>query len=446
MDKTDSEGAEGSSSTTTSTKQEIKSNSSSAINIQPLETTLNPNTNTNTTNPNHEIPQTHTHRLSSLSSALSHSQSQRSQRRPRRYSTDVGSILARHESIIDASSLASIDRPPSDETKLPYTKIYHPYSFHVLALLAPASIFGVLARLGIQALVGYDEKSIFPLAWVQSMGCLCMGFALGIKEPLGQFYGPLYTALTTGFCGSLTTFSGWQFDIFQSWLNPTHANRDWLRDVIDGLSKSLFTLALSLSSVSFGAHLASLLLRSSKSRSIRLFSTVLPSNPPSKIIRYSLSIIALLSYLATIPIYFKLSPSFRHQATSSLLFSYPGTLSRYLLSINLNPLLKAFPLGTFTANSCGTALLGIFHVCLGLGIVQVSSNACDVLQGLADGYCGCLTTVSTFAAEVDALEDWKAWRYVILSWVTAQLLLLVILGTAYWGSGVSEQTTCVFSI
>lgn len=103
-----------------------------------------------------------------------------------RHGTDVGSALERHESVDDAASLASIDRPPSEETKLPPSKIYHPLSFSVLALLAPASIFGVLARLGLQALTGYDGQSIFPLAWVQFMGCLIMGFGLGIKEPAGQ--------------------------------------------------------------------------------------------------------------------------------------------------------------------------------------------------------------------------------------------------------------------
>lgn len=102
--------------------------------------------------------------------------------------TDVGSALERHEAIRDASSLASIDRPPSDEEKLPTAKIFHPLSIHVLALLMPASIFGVLARLGLQALVTYDGRSIFPLAWIQAAGCLVMGFGLGIKDPLGQLY------------------------------------------------------------------------------------------------------------------------------------------------------------------------------------------------------------------------------------------------------------------
>ncbi|CAL1709925.1 unnamed protein product [Somion occarium] len=147
----------------------------------------------------------------------------------------VSSALSHHTSIQTAASLASIDRPPSrtssPDGKLPAAKVYHPLSPHVLALLMPASVFGVLARLGIQALVGYDGRSIFPLAWVQVMGCVIMGFGVGIKDPLGQFYGSLYTALTTGFCGSLTTFSGWQLDVFQSWLHVDQEPRDWLRDM-----------------------------------------------------------------------------------------------------------------------------------------------------------------------------------------------------------------------
>lgn len=100
--------------------------------------------------------------------------------------SDVGSALARHESINDAQSLASIDRPPSDEETLPSPKIYHPFSPPVIALLMSASVFGVLARLGLLALVTYDGQSIFPLAYVQATGCFIMGLGLGMKEPFGR--------------------------------------------------------------------------------------------------------------------------------------------------------------------------------------------------------------------------------------------------------------------
>jgi CrcB protein len=87
---------------------------------------------------------------------------------------------------LDADSL-DIDRPPTvtiDEV-LP-SNIYHPLSLPVLALLMPASILGLLARLGLEALATYDGRSIFPLAYVQAVGCLIMGFGLALKEPMGR--------------------------------------------------------------------------------------------------------------------------------------------------------------------------------------------------------------------------------------------------------------------
>ena len=104
----------------------------------------------------------------------------------RAHRSDVGTILAHHQSVGATEHLASIDRPPSEEEKLPPSKIYKPLSFPVLAMLMPASIFGVLARLGLQAITTYDGREIFPLAWIQGMGCLIMGFALGLKEPIGR--------------------------------------------------------------------------------------------------------------------------------------------------------------------------------------------------------------------------------------------------------------------
>lgn len=99
---------------------------------------------------------------------------------------DVGSIIASHRTVVSADSLATIDRPPDAADDLPPAKIYGPYSVHVLALLMPASILGVLARVGLQALVTYDGESIFPLAYIQATGCFIMGVALGMKAPFGN--------------------------------------------------------------------------------------------------------------------------------------------------------------------------------------------------------------------------------------------------------------------
>ncbi|KAF5363819.1 hypothetical protein D9756_000437 [Leucocoprinus leucothites] len=101
---------------------------------------------------------------------------------------------------LEASQVAeTIEQPPAEREGIkPQYKVYRPLSFSVVVLLAPASILGTLARLGLLALTTYDGESIFPLAYVQALGCLIMGFGLRLKEPIGQFYGPFYTALTTG--------------------------------------------------------------------------------------------------------------------------------------------------------------------------------------------------------------------------------------------------------
>lgn len=97
----------------------------------------------------------------------------------------------RQESQVHLGDVASVeadtlDRPPDEEEAIPQSKLYRPLDLPVLLILAPASMLGVLARLGIIALATFEGNSIFPLAYAQAVGCLVMGFALRLKEPLGD--------------------------------------------------------------------------------------------------------------------------------------------------------------------------------------------------------------------------------------------------------------------
>lgn len=90
-------------------------------------------------------------------------------------------------------SISSVDVPPSrrssrhsDQLPTSSLKTYHAFSPHVLFLLMPASIFGVLVRLGLSALGTYDGQSVFSLAYVQGFGCFVMGIGITLKEPLGS--------------------------------------------------------------------------------------------------------------------------------------------------------------------------------------------------------------------------------------------------------------------
>jgi len=76
--------------------------------------------------------------------------------------------------------------PPPSAAIRPPSKHAHPFSYHVLTLMAPFAMFGLLARLGLQALTNFDGEAVFPLAWVQGAGCFFMGIAAGLREPISQ--------------------------------------------------------------------------------------------------------------------------------------------------------------------------------------------------------------------------------------------------------------------
>lgn len=199
---------------------------------------------------------------------------------------------------------------------------------------------------------------------------------------------------------------------------------------VDGIGKISFTLSISMASLFLGIHIGTAL--------VPIISKL---RPPSSVMRYAVPIISVLVYGATFPAYFCLSASFRHQATAALLFSFPGTLTRYVLSILLNPRFKLLPVGTLVANEFGTSLLAMFHALQGLRS-PVSPGACSILQGLDDGYCGCLTTVSTFVSELRVLGSRKGLLYGTVSIVVGQVLMVLILGSAVWTGNVSAQISC----
>jgi fluoride exporter len=78
-----------------------------------------------------------------------------------------------------------------------------------------------------------------------------------------------------------------------------------------------------------------------------------------------------------------------------------GGVSRYLLSLGLNPLFAAMPLGTLAANLVGSALAGALF-----GLVTLRTGLDPVLRPLLiTGFMGGLTTFSSFALEVTQMLE-----------------------------------------
>ncbi|RMZ16446.1 hypothetical protein D0860_01060 [Hortaea werneckii] len=387
------------------------------------------------------------------------------------------------------------ERPPP---KIPraLTELY------TISYLIFFSIFGTLARLGMQWLTFYPGAPIVtPVIWANFAGSLFMGF---LAEDQGLFRDswttsttkkrssarshpsdlerlskaerakvkktiPLYIGLATGFCGSLTSFSSFARDFFLALSNdlPTPidhpntlaaatppsttstVNRNGGYSFESWTAVVITTLALSLGALIVGAHLA-------------LFAESLTPRIPKKFTRVFLDpfMVFLAAGCWLGAVFMAIWPpdrpggpasngpaasneTWRGQAIFAIVFAPVGCLLRYYASLKLNGLVAAFPLGTFAVNMLGTAVEGMCydlqHVGIGImGRIGGGRVGCQVLQGIMDGFCGCLTTVSTWVAEINGLQRKHGWAYAFASVVGALCLMVVIMGSVRWSVGWSE--------
>ncbi|KAI0432245.1 CrcB-like protein-domain-containing protein [Xylaria sp. FL1042] len=359
--------------------------------------------------------------------------------------------------------------------------------FYTVSYLILFAIFGTLARLGLQALTFYPGTAIpFSSVWPNFAGSLVLGFLtedhvlfrrdrsstfisssylakmkkdddkagspgsqraaqdlaaakkahLAVKKTI-----PLYIGLATGFCGSFTSFSSFIRDIFLALSNdlpmPDGAStpRNGGYSFLALLAITIGTISLSFSGFYIGAHLAEVLEPIMPSLRYPLSRKLL--DPLAVVLGWGSWIGAVVLSIVPPDRYSNPGSSelWRGRATFALVFAPLGCLMRFYASARLNGRITVFPLGTFAVNIAGTAILGIAwdlaHVPEG-GVI-----GCQVLQGIEDGFCGCLTTVSTWIVELAVLSRRKAYVYGGTSVVTALLLLIAIMGGLRWSQGFS---------
>lgn len=277
----------------------------------------------------------------------------------------------------------------------------------------PLAIFGTLARLGLTALTSYPGSPLEGVIWANFVGCAVMGFLIedrklfafaptssqSEKAPSSSSPAPskttmpLYMGLTTGFCGSLTSFSSFQLGAFDALANVspayTRSSKGYAFCAVAAVL--IATLALSYAGLQFGVHLAQLL------------HPVLPSLPPRARLALDWAAVPLgAGCWAGAAAMAAVIPEWRGVALFACVFAPLGVYVRFWVGRWCNPLVKAFPLGTFAVNVAGSLLLA------GLAVGRSEHPAgmgCQLLRGLEDGFCGCLTTVSTLMVELRGLES-----------------------------------------
>lgn len=139
-------------------------------------------------------------------------------------------------------------------------------------------------------------------------------------------------------------------------------------------------------------------------------------------------------------IYFLGPIRWRHRVLFALLLAPPGAMLRYFLSkLNtLKPINGRFPLGTFLANMIATLLIAGVYVAQRRPSASIPVR-CDALYAIQQGFCGCLSTVSTFANELVSIKKrrWR-WVYLFTSVIFGHLLVLAVVGGVRWGPGYGE--------
>jgi fluoride ion exporter CrcB/FEX len=373
---------------------------------------------------------------------------------------------------------SATDKPPEDPSE-PYpdrdAPVVEPLSssltyFYTISHLVFFSIFGTLARLGLQALTFYDGAPVVTgVLWANVGGSLIMGFLLEDKNIFREEWGnprkpttspqdpdaaeeskrhksikktiPLYIGLTTGFCGSFTSFSSFIRDIFLALANdlpnpssPSIASRNGGYGLMALLALLLTTVSFSLAGLIFGSHCALALDRFS-------LPPALPFRLTRRILDPLLSFLAWGSWLGSV--FLAIWPphqTWRGDAIFAIIFAPLGCLLRFYLSLALNTRIPSFPLGTFTVNVLGTIILAMCYDLQRVdGIGASVLVSCQVLQGVMDGFCGCATTVSTWVAELNGLgRRLHAYVYGTVSVGVALGFFVIVAGSLKWTVGFVE--------
>ncbi|KAF2025346.1 chromosome condensation protein-like protein [Setomelanomma holmii] len=370
-------------------------------------------------------------------------------------------------------------KPPSRPASRVATELY------TISHLIFFAIFGTLARLGLQALTSYPGAPvIFSELWANVAGTFIMGFLAEDRRMFAAEWGrrgslvpepfdmpapelgahkkrhgkvkktiPLYIGLATGFCGSFTSFSSFIRDVFLALSNDlktpinhpyppgvaipsssttVHRNAGYSFLALTGTI--ILTISTCYAALKLGAHFALLL------------DPIIPRLPFRLMRRFLDPAIVLLGWGCWIgAVLMTILPpagrnAWRGQALFACVFAPLGCLARYYVSLYLNPIHPTFPLGTFSVNVFGTAVLGMAYdlqrvPLLASNIPAGSVLGCQVLQGIMDGFCGCLTTVSTWISELDSQKRRHAYVYGAASVGVGLSLLVIITGSVRWTVG-----------
>ena len=297
--------------------------------------------------------------------------------------------------------------------------------------LSVASYIGVVTRIYLALLAQWNGVPYFHSLYPEIVGTAIMGFIGSHKRLLQVKHKLFYQAVATGLCGSITTFSSWNSEAATILLQIDQQPADNVTRIVGWFTTLLLGIGMPIVALQFGKHIACL-----SPWSDQRLSTQEDSAPMKRyvIIEGAVFVIAwVVLTIIGVTVPFAVN---RYDLLFSIVFSAFGTYTRWHLS-PLNSAFEQFKLGTFIVNVLGSWVLGSVAVSkrylatLGISEQDIVHH---VLAGLGTGFCGCLTTVSTFAVELTTLSLRGTYLYALSSILLAQVGLIVIRGPYEWAS------------
>ncbi|KAK5714501.1 hypothetical protein LTR15_010683 [Elasticomyces elasticus] len=357
------------------------------------------------------------------------------------------------------------------------------------------SILGTLARLGIVALTTYPgAPNANPILWANVSGSLIIGYLREDRllfrsqwkqalrdaekkaeeeakkselsnegkgdqegdesqEQARQLFSAskvtvhAYVGMSVGFCGSFTSFADIIRDAFLALSNDFNTARistltteDVAKvrpagySVLAVIGIVWLQAAMSTAALQLGAHIAT---------ALEEFSDRLPELEYEfeAAMDKAMVVLGWGAWLGTVMLaIWPPHEAWRGQAVFAIVVAPLGCLLRFYLALLLNRRISSFPLGTFTANVLGTCILGMI---LDLQYSRLGGNlGCQILQGVGDGFCGALTTISTWVLELKALRLVHAYIYAATSIGVSFAFILTIMGSLRWTEGFRDPV-CV---
>lgn len=331
------------------------------------------------------------------------------------------------------------------------------------------TVLGVYARLGISALSVYNPSYVTSgsVIWSNFSACVAMGI-LQELDSAEWFEGrkPLFLAMGTGFCGSFSSFSTMMLEIFEHSTNLTagnlknHAkfpNRAY--GILEFLGTTIIHMTVPMTALIFGRKLATEFLIPWGHDYTEADQRVIDDIPNDEKFVTSkrnflrpwvinmMNIVEWLTLVMALPVLITVvvlsgvySNYSRGSWTLPPLFGIFGSLLRYYLGIWLNARVASFPVGTFVANEFAVIMIGVFAIVLngklhdGRPVIH-TVNGHRVVSALSSGFCGSLSTISTFMNEGYKLPFKQTLIYFCVSVGIAYCILVVLVGSYAWTRG-----------